>query len=145
LDLEAEVLAQVPLFRAMDRSQLELLAFSSTRVNFEPGGEKIFDQEAQAFAAYVVIEGESEVYLGEGEHETVIDRPEVNEIIGEMSLLTDNPRSASFGAVSKLTVLRAKKDVFLDLVQHNSNLALELSRAMSDRIINMMHQIEEAA
>ncbi|MGY9014368.1 MAG: Crp/Fnr family transcriptional regulator [Rhodospirillales bacterium] len=144
MDLEAEVLAQVQLFRAMDRSQLKLLAFSSTRVNFEPG-EQIFDQEVQAFLAYVVIEEESKVYLGEGEHETVIDRPEVNVIIGEMSLLTDNPRSASFGAVSKLTVLRAKKDVFLDLVQHNSNLALELSRAMSDRIINMMHQIEEAA
>jgi CRP-like cAMP-binding protein len=144
LDLEAEVLAQVQLFRAMDRSQLKLLAFSSTRVNFERG-EQIFDQEVQAFLAYVVIEEESKVYLGEGEHETVIDRPEVNVIIGEMSLLTDNPRSASFGAVSKLTVLRAKKDVFLDLVQHNSNLALELSRAISDRMINMMHQIEEAA
>ena len=144
MDLEAKVLAQVPLFRAMDRSQLKLLAFSSTRVNFEPG-EQIFDQEVQAFLAYVVIEEESKVYLGEGEHETVIDRPEVNVIIGEMSLLTDNLRSASFGAVSKLTVLRAKKDVFLDLVQHNSNLELELSRAMSDRIINMMHQIEEAA
>jgi CRP-like cAMP-binding protein len=144
LDLEAEVLAQVQLFRAMDRSQLKLLAFSSTRVNFERG-EQIFDQEVQAFLAYVVIEEESKVYLGEGEHETVIDRPEVNVIIGEMSLLTDNPRSASFGAVSKLTVLRAKKDVFLELVQHNSNLALELFRAISDRMINMMHQIEEAA
>jgi putative ABC transport system ATP-binding protein len=144
LDIEAEVLAQVPLFRAMDRSQLKLLAFSSTRVTFEPG-EKIFAQGAQSFAAYVILEGESEVYLGEGEHETVINKPEVNEIIGEMSLLTDNPRSASFRAVSKVTVLRVKKDVFLDLVQHDPNLALELSRAMSDRMTNMMHQIEEAA
>jgi len=44
-----------------------------------------------------------------------------------------------------LTVLRIKKDVFLNLVEHDPHLALELSRAMSDRMAQMMHKIEEAA
>jgi hypothetical protein len=40
-----------------------------------------------------------------------------------------------------MTVLRVKKDVFLDSVQLDLSLALELSRAMSDRIMNMIHKI----
>ncbi|MBT3906694.1 MAG: cyclic nucleotide-binding domain-containing protein [Rhodospirillaceae bacterium] len=144
LDAETEALAEVPLFSAMDRTQLKLLAFSAQRVTFVPG-EEVFHQGAQAFAAYVVLEGQSEVVVGKGENETVINRPKENEIIGEMSLLTDNPRSASFRAVGELTVLRIKKDVFLNLVEHDPHLALELSRAMSDRMAQMMHKIEEAA
>jgi hypothetical protein len=31
------------------------------------------------------------------------------------------------------------------LVEHDPHLALELSRAMSDRMAQMMHKIEEAA
>jgi CRP/FNR family cyclic AMP-dependent transcriptional regulator len=144
LDAETEALAEVLLFSAMDRTQLKLLAFSAQRITFI-SGEEVFHQGAQAFAAYVVLEGQSEVVVGEGDHETVINRPSKNEIIGEMSLLTDNPRSASFRAVSELTVLRIKKDFFLDLIKHDLHLALELSRAMSDRMAQMIHKIEEAA
>lgn len=62
-----------------------------------------------------------------------------------MSLLTDSPRSAPFRAATDMTVLRIKNDVFMDLVERDPHLALELSRAMSDRMARMMHQIEEAA
>ena len=55
LNEEVEVLRSVPLFAKIEPSKLKLLAFTSERLTFLPGGE-LFHQGDPGEAAYIISE-----------------------------------------------------------------------------------------
>ena len=144
LDTEASALAAVPLFSRMEPARLKLLAFASRRLIFD-AGEELFHQGDPGDAAYVILDGEADVVIGEGDKETVINRAGSNELVGEMALLSTTPRSATLRAVAELTVLRLKKDTFLELMERDPHIAAEVARRISDRLLDTMEKLQKAA
>ena len=144
LDTEASALAAVPLFSRMEPGRLKLLAFASRRLIFD-AGEELFHQGDPGDAAYVILDGEADVVIGEGDKETVINRAGSNELVGEMALLSTTPRSATLRAVAELTVLRLKKDTFLELMERDPHIAAEVARRISDRLLDTMEKLQKAA
>ncbi|MCH8835194.1 MAG: cyclic nucleotide-binding domain-containing protein, partial [Proteobacteria bacterium] len=134
----------VPLFSRMEPARLKLLAFASRRLIFD-AGEELFHQGDPGDAAYVVLDGEADVVIGEGDKETVINRVGSNELVGEMALLSTTPRSATLRAVAELTVLRLKKDTFLELMERDPHIAAEVARRISDRLLDTMEKLQKAA
>jgi len=144
LDIESQILAKIPLFSGMSRSNLKLLAFASQRLSFS-AHEEIFTQGAAAFAAYAVIDGEMEVVRTHNGTETVILHVGPNEVVGEMAMLNNRARSTTVRTVTDVTVLRIKKEVFLNLVEHDPQLSANIAHMMSQRLESTLQQIDNAA
>jgi putative ABC transport system ATP-binding protein len=141
LSSEISALAQIPLFSGMEPSQLKLLAFTSERLTYKKG-EELFHQGDTGTAAYVILEGTVDIIIGEGDDELVLNHLEKNELVGDMALLSTNPRSATVRAETNVTVLELKKELFLELLESSPQVAAHIARIMSDRLYNM---IQDAA
>ncbi len=138
LEAEAAVLEEIPLFDGMESSRLKLLAFASEKVAFKPGEVLLKEGDPGAFA-YVVLEGEGEIFVGE--ESTFIRRVKQHEIVGEMSLLTSNPISATVRAVSGMTALRIKKETFLDIMFNDPKVSSAVARVLSGRLFETTRKL----
>jgi len=127
------ILAQIPLFAGMDRSQLKLLAFTSEPVAFEPE-HVVFRQGAPGDNAYVILEGSAEVVLESASGETVVARLGRHQVFGEMALLTSSPRTTTIRAATALSMLAIRQDVFVRLVEENSQVSVGITRMLIERL-----------
>lgn len=84
--ITAEVKPFSQFFADAAASQLKLIAFACDRVSFT-SGEEIFRQGDDADAAFVVLDGRVDTYVGADEQEVQVSQTvEGNELIGEMAL-----------------------------------------------------------
>ena len=66
--------------------------------------------------------------------EVVLNRVGAGEIIGEMALLDNEPRSAGVVALSETTVLELKRNDFMEILKQQPHLALSVIRNFSSRM-----------
>lgn len=144
LNAEASALAKIPLFSAISPSHLKLLAFSSRRIEFAPGDNLIREGEPGKFA-YVILSGEIEVVINEGENEKLITRYGENVLIGELSLLTEALTTATVRAIKPVTALSIEKEVFIQLMQDDGIVAYQVASWVSNRLVHSMKLLHEAA
>jgi CRP/FNR family transcriptional regulator, cyclic AMP receptor protein len=79
---------------------------------------------------FVVVRGEVEIRSGNRLLETLGQ----NSILGEMTLIDDNPRSATVVALTDVTAAPIKEKQFLFLVQHAPFFALRVMRVLALRL-----------
>ena len=96
-------------------------------------GEVIFRQYDMGSEMYVVLEGEVELAIGPNVFETLGP----GEPFGEMALIDQAPRTATATARTdcKLAVIPERR--FLFLVQTTPHFALDIMKAMADRLRKM--------
>ena len=142
-EIEADSLAamaarlmRVPMLAGLDHSQLKLLAFTSDTLTYDIG-ERIIQQGDTGDCAFVITSGEAKILLERDGEERFIRTCGENEILGELALLNDIPRTASIEAVTELTVLRMSKDVFLELLKANNHAAHAVMREIAQRLASM--------
>ena len=135
MTLEAEVqsLRQVPMFRDIDPARLKLLAFTSERVQFA-AGQRFFVQGDAADAAYVILEGKANVTLNTPNGEIKVAELGRNALVGEMGILSDNPRSATITAAETTVALRIDKRVFLELLTQFPQMSIAVMREIATRL-----------
>ena len=86
-------------------------------------------------ALYIIDEGGVKIVTeNEGGGELVLNRCGPGETIGEMSLLDQEPRSASVVAVTDSEVLELKREAFFELLDQRPDLALLLIRSITSRL-----------
>ncbi|MFG1347548.1 Crp/Fnr family transcriptional regulator [Xanthobacter autotrophicus DSM 431] len=130
---EARTLARIPMFRDLEPSQLRLLAFSATRLDVAVG-DVLFEQGEAPDAAYVVLDGTAviEVSAGGAAHE--VARLGRDTVVGEMGVLTGEPRTATVRAGATMSVLRIETDLFLSLLDKTPSLARSVLRDLAFRL-----------
>ncbi len=138
---EAETLRKVPLFAKLDSSKLKLLAFTSQSVTFE-NGEILFRAGDPADAAYVVLSGEVEIVAEADQGDVVYGTLGPNQLIGELAVISKTQRTATLRAKGVLQVLRIGDEAFLKLVTENPDVALEVMRQLSDKLIRAHREVE---
>jgi CRP/FNR family cyclic AMP-dependent transcriptional regulator len=127
------VLRGIPIFSKVDPAELKLLAFASKSMTFDDG-ENLFLKDDPSDCAYLVHEGDVEV-VGEKEGgEFVIARLGKNDLLGEMGIFTNSPRSATARAKGTVNVMRIEGDMFLHAVTENPDAALNVMRALCEKI-----------
>jgi CRP-like cAMP-binding protein/ABC-type thiamine transport system ATPase subunit len=133
------MLMDIPLFAGIDRSKLKLLVFTSERVLFEKG-QVVFRQGDTGDKAYVIIDGEVDVVLeSEGGEKTVATLGS-NEIFGEMALLAKMPRTTTIRAKTPLVMLSLSRDVFMRMVEENSEIAVAMMRVLAERLASTLRK-----
>ncbi|MGH7040350.1 MAG: cyclic nucleotide-binding domain-containing protein [Stellaceae bacterium] len=133
LKQEFELLRRVPFFAEIEPAKLKLLAFMSERVTFDPG-KLLCRQGDPGDAAYLIIEGEVEIIAETPTGPMVLAVLGVNEIVGEMAIFLDVPRTATVKAHDRLVVLRISKEPFLRMVREFPSMAVSIMRELAHRL-----------
>lgn len=125
----------IPLFRFLDAPHLRLLANSCDAVNV-PKGDRLFEQGERGDALYIVVDGTASILISDGLDEKQVKVCGINEVIGELSLLSNEPRLASVQALTDLVVLQLKRDVFIDMLQTNGEIAYQILQVVVNRFVD---------
>jgi CRP/FNR family cyclic AMP-dependent transcriptional regulator len=140
LEQEVELIRQFPIFAQIQPAMQKLLCFSAERLTFS-AGQVMFKAGDMGDAAYIVIEGKVEISVPSSSGPIVVNMVERNEIIGEIAIFGDVPRTATAKAVTRLETLRISKELFTKIIRENPDAALELIRVLAGRLANTTAQL----
>ena len=130
---EVEALRNIPLFAKIDASKLKLLAFTSERVNYDPGKD-LFKQGDPGDAAYIILDGEADIIVNTPGGELVVASMKKNDFVGDIAILCDVPRTATVRATKPLSTLVITKDLFFQLVTEFPDMSVEIVRELAQRL-----------
>lgn len=133
LEQEVELLRRVPMFANVANANLKLLAFASQRLSFSEG-DVIFEQGAQGDAAYIIIGGSANVEIDTSNGPVTVATLKENQIVGEIAILCEVPRTATVRAATDLTTLRVTKDLFFKLSVEFPQMAVEVMKEIGSRL-----------
>jgi CRP/FNR family cyclic AMP-dependent transcriptional regulator len=130
---DVEILRNIPLFAKVNPPRLKLLAFTSERLAY-PSGDELFHEGDQGDAAYVILEGEADILVDGPRQAIKIATLGKNDIIGEIAILCDLPRSATVVANGDLDTLRVSKEGFFHLVAEFPQVGVEVMSALAAKL-----------
>tara|TARA_B100000614_G_scaffold122460_1_gene109693 strand:+ start:1200 stop:1646 length:447 start_codon:yes stop_codon:yes gene_type:complete len=143
LNKEVEVLRDVPLFSKIDHTKLKLLAFTSENLIHEDG-QFLFKEGEPGDAAYIVLKGKVSVFIETEKGSVEIAQLKRGDVVGEISILCDVPRTASVKAVESVQTLKVTKDTFIHLLTEFPEIAIEIMRELASRLNKTNIQLREA-
>ena len=133
LNEEVELLRNIPMFARIEPSKLKLLAFTSERLTFQ-SGQDLCVQGADGDSAFIIIEGGAEVIVDSPNGPMTVAAMGRNDVVGEIAILCDVPRTATVRATTDLTALKISKDLFFRLVTEFPQMAVEIMRVLATRL-----------
>lgn len=131
-----DVLATVPLFSGLTSHDLQNLT-GGARERTYSAGETILAQGAPGAALFIITEGKVRVFQKSdtGERELRVMGP--GEVLGEYSVLTDLPRTASVVAMEPTKAILIPAWDFRAALNKNPEISLKLLSKMAERLIRM--------
>ncbi|MDH3474762.1 MAG: cyclic nucleotide-binding domain-containing protein [Rhodospirillales bacterium] len=143
LDQEVEILRQIPIFANIDTAKLKLMCFASERLIYR-AGQVLFSQGDVGDAAYIIIDGEAEVMVDSPGGPLTVAVLRRNDIVGEIAILCDVPRTATIKAATELVTLKITKDLFFRMVMDFPDMGVEIMRVLAHRLEQTTAQLREA-
>ena len=143
LSEELEALRNIPMFANVEPTQLKLLAFTSQRLTFA-AGQDLFRLGDVGDSAYIIISGEADVLVDKEGTEVVVAKAGKNEIVGEIAILCNVPRTATIRAVTELTALKIPKDLFFRLIAEFPDMGVQVMAELARRLHRTTQQLTEA-
>ena len=143
IETYAQAMRQVPLFANVATKHLKLLALASSCVTYK-SGQKLCIQGEEGDAAYILISGKADVTIDSGKGTTKVADLKANDVVGELSILRDMPRSATVTAVTDVTTLQIGKQDFLNLLNEFPDVSIEISRTLAERLVTTTNELAEA-
>jgi CRP-like cAMP-binding protein len=140
---EVEILRQIPLFAKIEPSKIKLLAFTSERLTFQPG-DLVCKQGDNGDAAYFIMAGSADVIVDTPSGPLTVATLSKNDVVGEIAILIDIPRTATIQAASELTTLKITKDVFFRMVTEFPEMAVEMMRVLAERLVRTTAELQKA-
>lgn len=143
LSEELEALRNIPMFANVEPTQLKLLAFTSQRLTFG-AGQDLFRLGDVGDCAYIIISGEADVLVDKEGTEVAVAKAGKNEIVGEIAILCNVPRTATIRAVTELTALKIPKDLFFRLIAEFPDMGVQVMAELARRLHRTTQQLTEA-
>jgi CRP/FNR family transcriptional regulator, cyclic AMP receptor protein len=104
----------------------------------------LFHQGDIGDSAYIVIGGQADVILSTDRGEVVVWTVKRNDIVGEVAILCDVPRTASVKAKEDLEVLKISKDLFFRMISEFPQMSVEIMRELAARLYRTTDQLMRA-
>jgi predicted acylesterase/phospholipase RssA/CRP-like cAMP-binding protein len=122
------------LFRSLDRAALHRLAGQLEPVHV-PAGGVLLEQGDPGDCLYLLHRGRLRVYLSEAGRERPLQELSPGHVVGEIALLTEQPRAASVRAVRDSDLFRLPAAAFRDLVDRHPAVLRQVSHVLIDRLL----------
>lgn len=127
-------LRRVPLFADLSPADLKQVAAIASEVVFSDG-ERIATQGELGEEMFVIVSGEVSVTMSsDGRPENEIARRASGEVVGEMSLISQEPRMASLVAHGDVRVLCLDHKGFEGLLRERPEVSLGVMRVLCQRL-----------
>jgi CRP-like cAMP-binding protein len=134
--MSVNLLARIPFFTNLPADELDRIMSELDVVNLEPR-EILFQEGDTGERMYIVVSGELEILKAPGsDDELILNRIQAGEYIGEMSLVTGAPRTASVRANGEVMLLSMSRDQLMDLLKRHPHLASDMVTVLSHRLDN---------
>jgi CRP-like cAMP-binding protein len=140
INQEVELLRRIPMFSKIDPAKLRLLAFASERVTF-PAGEVLFHQGDPADAAYLIIDGSVSVTVELASGPLLVAKVGKDQIVGEIGIICDVPRTATITAEMPTITLRITRDLFFQMINDFPVMGVEIMRVLAHRLEHTTAQL----
>jgi len=140
LEQEIELIRQFPIFSKIQPAMQKLLCFTSERLTYD-AGQVMFNAGDVGDAAYIIIEGNVEISVPTPAGPIVVNTLGRNDIIGEIAIFGDVPRTATAKALARVETLKISKELFIKVIRENPDAAIELIKILAMRLVNTTSQL----
>jgi CRP/FNR family transcriptional regulator, cyclic AMP receptor protein len=131
---QVQPLYSISLFHGLTDKQLEIVSHSFTQKQIG-SGELVIEQGASSDSLYVLLSGSVKVYrMTEDGEEINLAILGSGDVIGEMSLLDHQPRSAHVEALQESTLLQLSQESFRTLLRTYPDIAFNLLATLARRV-----------
>ncbi len=145
--MSIEFLRRLPLFAGLTEPDLERLYAEAQTLHLPPNS-LVIEEGAPGDALYVLLDGELQVSKRAGAHDVKVDVRRPGEVIGEMSLLDNAPRSASVRTLRDSELLMISKEMFEKTLANSPTAALAILYTVTARLRQneaLLHEKEKMA
>jgi len=73
----------------------------------------------------------------------VVDKPMCGSLVGEMSVISGEPRSASMRAETFSEVIEIDSELFLETITSHKDVAIKMMQLLAARLVNVHELLEE--
>lgn len=128
----------VDIFAALSEEELNLLSWRLKKTPFSRD-EILTKQGAKANWLYILDSGEAEVRLSSGDGAAVqaVATLRAGDFMGEMGLMTGEPRSATVVALTDVGCYRLDRDGFTDIISRRPEIAESISLVLAKRRVEL--------
>ena len=128
----AEVLRGLPYFADLPQTLLDQVCRESESIEIDPE-TTIIQEDSLSEDMFVIVDGELRVTKRGTDREVVLATLGPGEVVGEIALLDNAPRTASVTAISKSSLIRIPANAFEDLIQ-DSRVVRRMFRTVTSRL-----------
>jgi CRP-like cAMP-binding protein len=140
-----DLIRRVPLFANLSEQHAESMANSVTKRRFKRG-ELIVEQGKRSNMLYIVLAGRARVLTSHtGGREVILSTMGQGDYIGEMSLIDNEPHSASVRAEMQTDVLMLGAAEFLKCMPEINTVAYAVLRGLTQRLRRADRNIQSLA
>jgi CRP-like cAMP-binding protein/HEAT repeat protein len=137
------LLSRVPLFAQLTLEQLEAIDAAMIEVQYMTG-ETITREGETGDELFVVLEGEASIYKETAEGDRLLlSTMGAGSYLGEMAILSDEPRSATAIAACPSRLLSLRGDRLKELILDMPEISFELLRVLTGRVRTVEERLAE--
>ena len=141
----ADLLRRVPLFALLTESQAQQIADAVIKRRFKRG-DRIVEQGLKSNALYIILSGRARVLASDSRgREVILATLQPGDYIGEMSLIDNEPHSATVRAEVQTDVLMLGRSEFARCMPESSSMAYAVMRVLVQRLRHSVRNIESLA
>jgi CRP/FNR family cyclic AMP-dependent transcriptional regulator len=140
-----DLIRRVPLFSMLTADQAQAVADSVVKRRFRRG-ELVVEQGRKSNALFILLNGRARVLTSDSRgREVILAVLESGDYVGEMSLIDNEPHSATVRAEVQTDMLVLARADFARCLPENSTLSYAILRGLVRRLRNADRQIESLA
>ncbi|HVV68942.1 MAG TPA: cyclic nucleotide-binding and patatin-like phospholipase domain-containing protein [Gammaproteobacteria bacterium] len=139
-----DIIKSCDIFSALNRSEIKSLAAAATLIELK-AGEHLFSRNEASRNAYILISGKLAATTATAHQPgELIGYIMPNEIVGEMSLLAETPRSLTVTAQTDCSLLTIHQQDFQQYCQNNPKLAFKILEVITKRAQGIIKHYEKS-
>lgn len=132
--MSIETLRSVTLFERLDDHDLKKIVEAAVVRSF-PKNSIVITEGDTSNSLYLILSGEIKVFVSDEEGKTnTINQLGPGNYFGELSLIDDEPRSASVATMSACKMSIVSRTVIFDYVESNPKVAIAIMQGMAKRL-----------
>jgi CRP/FNR family transcriptional regulator, cyclic AMP receptor protein len=140
-----DLIRRVPLFSMLTNDQAQSIADSVVKRRFRRG-EIVVEQNKKSNALFILLTGRARVLTSDTRgREVILAVLQPGDYVGEMSLIDNEPHSATVRAEVQTDILILGRAEFARCLPENSSLSYAIMRGLVQRLRSADRQIESLA
>jgi hypothetical protein len=124
---------RVPLFAALSPGDLKQVAAIAQEESFSDG-VTIASEGEQGDVMFIIVSGEVRVFTTRDQKEVEIARRKAGEYVGEMALLSKEPRIATLTSIGNVRALSIDQKSFESLLRDRPDVSLAVIQVLCERL-----------